>query len=656
MPQSSPGGGDGVPAAVAAVHQDFFTANSIFVACACALLVWVAWQGYRRERFEFLRLWCISWLSYLAARLLTMVLIRPRTGIAWENLQPVVSAIAQVGYFVHVWLLVVCLLALARGQAPRISRRRCLWIGSAILTLAVGLTLWTVDADRSLRLGVRIGFRCAVTAVAFAICGTMLIAFGLRIRRLGASFAGVTLLGGSGAYALHAWAFMGGPYYALAAYLGAFEILTVSAIGLGLLLWLGEDRNREAQRVNRELGERTQALLQAQRLESLGQLAGGVSHDFNNVLTVIIANTELLLLQSDMTKRMRAQIQETHDAAQHAAKMTGQLLALAREPASTRRVIDLAAETQAIKPLLRSLAGPRVRVQVEISGAPVRALLDRGHLEQILINLVTNARDAIVEEPTSHPRSQGSGDPNPMNAPRKGTILVSVRQEEIDGIAFVTISAADNGAGMAEEVRERVGELFFTTKGGRGTGMGMASVRSILASTDGDLSIASAPGKGATVTVRWPAVGANGQLLTPIQPSVPASDEPRQRTVLLAEDDPLVRRVTARALEGSGYRVLAEDTPAAAIDCAMRHDGPIDLLLSDVIMPGLGGPDLAARVRELRPTIAVRFISGYLDESQTAQLLELGPLLNKPFTRQELLAFVRAALPAESAATGESVR
>lgn len=612
---------DGVPRDLAEVYQRFFTVHSLFVVAACALLVWVSWQSYRQHRLAFLKLWAASWMSYLLARLLTLM----ETGLLGDHLtgplRTTCSALSQTGFYVHVWLLVICLRSLAGHREARLGRRRLLLVLGGIFAFAGGLTLATSGSGRELRVMLQVGLRCAVTAAAFAACGVLLVRHGHRIRRLGAQFVGVTLLFGATSYGLHAYAFSFDTVFEFSPYLGSFEILVVCAIGLGLVLWMQEDVNEQARQINHELGERTSALLQAQRLESIGQLAGGVAHDFNNVLTVVIGNTESLLRQRDLPNRVRTSLEETHHAAMQAAKMTGQLLTLARNPASAVRAIDIGREVHEILPLLRSLVGARIRIVVATADPPLRVLLKRGHVEQVLINLVTNARDAI---------------------PDTGTVRIIVEREMVDGGSRIVLSAVDSGTGMPESVQRRVGELFFTTKGGSGTGMGMASVRSILAETEGRMRVESKKGGGTTVTVSWPEVDSKPEGAS--EPAVVQLPRPPGATILFAEDDAMVRNVTRRTLEGAGFRVLVEEDSTNAARVARDHEGTIDLLLSDVVMPGLSGPELAQAVRDVRPGIKVRFISGYIDAEHSAKLPDMAPVLGKPFTRQELLAFVQSAL------------
>ncbi len=605
----------------AQVYLDFFTANSLFIVLACGLLVWVSWQGYRKDQHRFLRLWAGCWSSYLVARLLTLPQLGPLQADLTLGVRTTLSALSQAGYYLHTTLLFACLLLLVQRGKAWITPRRLGIYAVVILLGSTAVALATMHASLEARMFWRVGLRCALTALVFVGCGVALIHHGAVIGRFGARFAGVALLCSAVNLAVHAWAFCTGGSFDLASYLTGLEILSVCAIGFGLLLWMHEDASHEAARINKELAERTDELLRAQRLESVGQLAGGIAHDFNNILTVVVCNTEALLHDPALSGAARGNLEQTRSAAITAAKMTGQMLNLARSPTRVLRSVDIAAETNALAPLLRSLVGPRISIEVEVAAEPLRVRLRRGHLEQILVNLVTNARDAIAD---------------------RGTIAIRVRRSVEGGITRIVLEAEDSGGGMSDAVRERVGDLFFTTKPDRGSGIGMASVRTILAETDGRIGFARASGPGTTVRVTWPEAEASSDGRT--TPSAAPSAASGPATILVAEDDPMVHAVIRRTLVEAGYHVLTGVVATEVAQLAREHRGPIDLLLSDVVMPGLSGPELAAVVRRARPDIVVCFISGFIDDDRRAQLPERAPLLGKPFTPQDLLQFVAKVL------------
>lgn len=615
---------------VSELYLDFFTANSLFVVLASLLLMLVGWKSYRRHPARFLTLWMSCWGSYLLARLLTMVQLGAFRESVPESVSTISSIAGQTFFYMHVVLLFACMLALLR-RGDRWTRGSVL-VGAMVLlaVLCTLVTLGTSETSIGQKLALRVGVRCAVTAVAYFVCGVMLLRLGMRIGRFGAQFAAYALFLQVVHLSVHAWAFLFGGLYEMAAYLEGLEIVSVCSIGFGFLLWVHEDASHDAEQANRALGTRTSELLRAQRLESVGQLAGGVAHDFNNVLTVVMCNTEMMLADKSIQGDARQTLEQTQNAALHAAKMTSQLLALARNPASALRSIDVGREASELLPLLRCLAGGAVSLELDVEPGPMRAKLKRGHVEQVLINLVTNGRDAIAE---------------------RGSIKLSVRQVRGSKGKRIVLSASDSGQGMAEPVKARVGELFFSTKPGSGTGIGMASVRSILSETEGLLEIDSDSSKGTTVTVSWPQAEATGEFV--VEPEKRAVPEPQPATILLAEDDQVVRAIAERALTRAGYHVVAGKTSTEAARLAREYPGTIDLLVSDVVMPKLSGPELAVAVQKARPSTKACFMSGFVDEESRARLPDSVPVLGKPFTPQELVDFVGSVLASSTRGAGE---
>jgi len=600
-------------------------ANSWFVVAASALLVLVLWVSYRRHHTRFLKLWTGCWVSYLVARLLTIVQLGPLQSALPDPVLLGLSILGQTCFYMHVVMLFGCMLALLdRGQ--RLLTWGTFWVSLALVAaVSAAIAFATIDSAMMVRLTWRVGVRAAATALAFSICGVLLIRHGWRINRFGAQVAGAALILNAAHLTVHALAFSYGGLYSMAAVMQGLEILGVCTIGFGLLLWVHEDVAEEARSAGAELAERTQELLRAQRLESVGQLAGGVAHDFNNVLTVVICNTEVMLAEGKLDDDTTALLEQTKNAAMNAAKMTGQLLALARNPASALRSIDVGKEVREAMPLLGALAGVGIMIELKVEPGSLRARLKRGHIEQVLINLITNARDAISD---------------------KGTITLTVSRRLEERGARVVLQAQDTGEGMSDSVRGRVGELFFTTKSGKGTGMGMASVRSILSETAGLLDLQPGEGGGTVVTVSWPQ--AESVTETNVELEKPANATVGSATILLAEDDEVVRGIASRALARAGFDVLVGETSPDAARIAREHAGDIDLLVSDVVMPDLSGPELAVEVQKARPEIGACFVSGFVDEESRARLPDSVPVLGKPFTPQELVDFVSQVLAARN--------
>ncbi len=358
-------------------------------------------------------------------------------------------------------------------------------------------------------------------------------------------------------------------------------------------------------------------LQQSQKMEAVGRLAGGVAHDFNNLLTVIGAGAEFLKESRDPDVRSLAE--EIGAAQERGARLTRQLLAFARRDVVKPRSVDLCAVVQDVAPLMRKLAGAEAPLHLDLTG-PVWIVADPGQVEQILLNLVSNARDAM---------------------PHGGPVDVTVGPGP-DG--FAALRVRDGGTGMSAEVRRLALEPFFTTKPrGKGTGLGLPMVHGIVTQNGGRIEIDSEPGRGTTMTVLWPMSAAPADrapaALRPSGERVQASG-----TVLLVEDDEPARGLIRLQLQRAGYRVLeAHDAPTAEAIAGVER---IDLLLTDVVMPGPSGIDLARRLRAVRPDLPVLLMSGYLDDPRVMQSGPASdlPVLFKPFRGEELRTQVAEAM------------
>ncbi len=391
----------------------------------------------------------------------------------------------------------------------------------------------------------------------------------------------------------------------------------------------------EERRASEAARERLQQRLEtAQRLEALGRLAGGVAHDFNNLLTVILGNTSLLLYQAEREAENEL-LSEIHGAAQSAASLTQQLLAFARRQVVDPRILDLGEAVDGSERILSRLLGEDVRV-VRVRGeGSLRTCIDPTQLEQVLVNLCLNARDAmpgggrltietrLAESPP--PRAVGHDSAPPAAA---------------EGYAVLRVS--DTGVGIAPEDVDHIFEPFFTTKPvGKGTGLGLASVYGAVEQAGGLLHVESERGRGATFSVFLPrTLAAARDSGKPAQPLAGAHG-----TIALVEDQAMVRDVTQRQLELLGYRVLAFASSSAALAELPPRLGEVDLLVSDVIMPEISGPNLASELRRSRPTLPVLFLSGYAEEAlagRGAAVIDT-PVLAKPFNAEALAAAVHRA-------------
>jgi two-component system cell cycle sensor histidine kinase/response regulator CckA len=376
--------------------------------------------------------------------------------------------------------------------------------------------------------------------------------------------------------------------------------------------------------------------LQAQKLESIGRLAGGVAHDFNNLLTVINGYSDLALGRLQPADPLYAQLAEIRKAGRRAADLTQQLLAFSRKQVIQPRALDLNQVVTDSERMLRRLVGEDIELCTRLSPQAGWVMADPGQLHQILMNLAVNARDAMPDGGRLTIRTCDESEAPPGSRP-----------PDILGRCSVLV-VSDTGAGMDEGTRQRVFEPFFTTKGtGHGTGLGLSTVYGIVQQSGGRIEVVSEPGKGATFYVFLPRVTNRGA-----GPAGEAESESApgggSETVLVVEDQHEVRRLTADVLRSHGYRVLEAADGARALAILEAHRSPLDLLLTDVVLPGINGRELATRAQQLRPDLKVLFTSGYTDDVIAHRgVLDPGvAYLPKPYAPEELASKVRETLAA----------
>jgi len=376
-------------------------------------------------------------------------------------------------------------------------------------------------------------------------------------------------------------------------------------------------------------------LIQSQKMEAIGRLAGGVAHDFNNLLTVINGYSEILLSQMSAEDVKRRDLQEIQNAGRRAADLTRQLLAFSRRQVFQPTTLRLNELVEGLERMLTRLIGEDFQLQLRLGPALHPVMADAGQIEQVLTNLVVNARDAM---------------------PKGGKIVLETLNVDLDE-AFVSVHpdlrpgphvllmVTDTGTGMTADVKEHLFEPFFTTKErGKGTGLGLSTVLGIVQQCQGSIQISSEVEWGTTFRIYIPKAE-HAERPTP----PPPSELPRRRgreTILLVEDMETVRRLTRAVLEGEGYTVLVAEEASAALRIVDGHSGEIHLLLSDIVLPRMNGPELAKTLRARLPGLNVLYMSGYTDRG--LEELKQGdagvPLLQKPFTVAELRKRVREVL------------
>ena len=376
-------------------------------------------------------------------------------------------------------------------------------------------------------------------------------------------------------------------------------------------------------------------LRQSQKLEGIGQLAGGIAHDFNNLLTAINGYSSLALQRIEGNPSVRTYLEEIKKAGDRAANLTRQLLAFGRKQILQPLPLSLNDIVTDMSKMLRRLIGEDIQLSAKLATDLKRVKADPGQIEQVLVNLIVNARDAM---------------------PQGGKLTIETANAELDreyasthvGVlagAYVVLAVSDTGTGMDEQVRKQIFEPFFTTKEkGKGTGLGLSTVYGIVKQSGGNIWVYSEPNHGTTFKVYLPALAS-----TPKSSEVKVVEAPMPRgteTVLLVEDEEVVRGLARQILEDAGYRVLVAQQGEEAIRLCIEDAKEIHLLLTDVVMPGAGGKEVADRLGSLRPGIKVLFMSGYTDEA----IVHHGVLdsnvkfIQKPFSPAALARKVREVL------------
>lgn len=385
----------------------------------------------------------------------------------------------------------------------------------------------------------------------------------------------------------------------------------------------------------RALQEREEELRHTQKLEAVGKLAGGVAHDFNNLLTVINGHARFALEKVGEADGVREDLVEIEKAGTRAAALTQQLLAYSRRQVLHPQVLDPNAVIRDLQGMLKRLIGEHIRVETRLTERELRVRADRGQLEQVLINLVVNARDAMPDGGSLTLETDA------MELPPSDD---RIERWEVRPGPFVRLRVVDTGVGMDAQTLERAFEPFFTTKApGKGTGLGLATVFGIVKQSGGHIRVRSVPGAGTVCEVVLPEVEGTPTSEAP-ETGRAREDRPAGGTVLVVEDEAAVRRLAVRVLERDGYVVLAAENGARALEVMESHEGEIDLVLTDMVMPDMGGQELAWHLHRRRPGLPILFMSGY-DDALVGEDEEGGAeFLAKPFTPAALVERVADSL------------
>jgi signal transduction histidine kinase/CheY-like chemotaxis protein len=430
-------------------------------------------------------------------------------------------------------------------------------------------------------------------------------------------------------------------YWNAAVRLSTFVLVTYLLSTLKTLHDTLEDRVAERTvALTAEITERKQLqeqIVRLQKMEAIGRLAGGLAHDFNNLLTVIGGYSDLLLNDLDPGNPLHRHAAAINNAAARATALTRQLLAFSRKQLLQPKVLDLNAVVATMQPMLGRLIGEDIMLVVGLAPALGCVKADPGQLEQVLLNLVVNARDAMPQGGTLTIETTNVG----------GDELVAHRHAGVPPGSYVRLAVHDTGGGMDAATRSHLFEPFFTTKApGQGTGLGLSTVYGIITQSGGHIEVDSEPAQGATFTIYLPRVE---EAIEAGQHDRTRPETPRGReTVLVVEDEADVRGITRTMLELHGYRVLEAGSGEEALEIYERQEGPIQLLLTDVVMPGMSGPELAQQLTRLHLKLKVLYMSGYTDDAILRYgVTELGTaFLQKPFTADTLAWKVREVLEA----------
>jgi nitrogen-specific signal transduction histidine kinase len=380
----------------------------------------------------------------------------------------------------------------------------------------------------------------------------------------------------------------------------------------------------------RQLEER---LRQSQKMEAVGTLAGGIAHDFNNLLTVISGYSELVRGQLGPESRLLTEVDEIQKASERAASLTRQLLAFSRKQMLRPQSISLNRVISGTEPMLSRLIGEHISLRLALDPGVRMVKADPGQIEQVILNLAVNARDAM---------------------PRGGRLTIETREVELDemnaqhhGVAkpgsYVLLAVTDTGQGMDKETLSHLFEPFFTTKHmGRGTGLGLSTVYGIVRQSGGYISAYSEPGMGSTFEIHFPVLK---EVLDHASPETELASSSGTETILLVEDDASLRKMVHEALSRYGYRILEAGDGDEALTVARSYAGPVHLLLTDLVMPGMNGKELARRLRRARPGLKCLFVSGYAQSDVfRPRITRSADFLQKPFTAETLARKVRQVL------------
>ena len=636
---------------------DMYTLYVVYLVqvAGAALIALLLARFYRTYGHSYLREWSWSWAAlgvYILGGFLATAWTRsfPPQHIVRVSLTSVTLA---AGY-AHIAWLMSGTYAITRGHS--VSRRwKSSLLGICVVVGVILATLFTSDpALGGARFFTRVGLRAAAAGAAYLAAGVWL------------SWRGGWRHGSGRALVIGAFLLYGieqlnyfvritlellgvmpmGPEFAL---FGFLDFLLQFAMGLGMVIWLLEDERNELARTADALQRSEERLRRSLRLEAVGQLAGGVAHDFNNLLTVITGRGQRLLRSLEVGSDDWEEAHQIDEAAQRGATLVRQLLAFSRRQVLAPRHVDVNEVVRAVKTMLDRSLGEDIRLETDLADDLGWVRVDPAQMEHVLVNLALNARDAMPDGGTL------------TIATRNADVSVEVA-ESISGLApglHIELTVQDTGVGMDDETRRHIFEPFFATKEvGKGSGLGLATVYGVVRQSHGSTAVESAPGFGTTMKVYLPRVEAPdeseaalaaGRGAEPVAVAARITDAAAaaggKGTILVAEDDERIRGLLIAVLEDHGYKVIVAKDGAEALEVVKGNGKKIDLLLTDVVMPKMGGPELADELEARNPGLKVVFMSGYSEEVVgSRRATEHRVFLEKPFSLSGLLDRVRSVM------------
>ena len=397
---------------------------------------------------------------------------------------------------------------------------------------------------------------------------------------------------------------------------------------------------------NRDITDRKaleEQLMHSQRLESIGTLAGGIAHDFNNILTAITGYGYILKMKAKEGDPAKTYIEQILASADRAADLTQSLLAFSRKQISAPEPVKLKAVIENAKRIIQRVIGENIELRTEISGEELTAMADSAQMEQVLVNLCTNARDAMPEGGILAIKVKRVSGGKIRQALVTGIDAINIEQDK----GYAEISVIDTGTGMDEKTREHIFEPFFTTKEvGKGTGLGLAMVYGIIKQHHGHISVESEEGKGTAFRIYLPLISDSGLRNSDLKSEIQNLKSGMGETILLAEDEEAVRALSKTALEEFGYKVIEASDGQEAVSKFMENKDRIDLFLTDIVMPGMNGREAYERIKKIKPRLKVLFASGYpSDFTHKSEILAAGlDFIGKPVSPDKLVRKVREVL------------